>query len=92
VEVIDSNADLNAYAKIENQSGCCSPAPAQIKGQSQRCAPAGALMESQAVATAICDAPSEVADTAKLFEKFTDLLTRYNVNDYAASVKVYAVK
>ena len=28
VEVIDSHADLNSYAKIENQSGCCSPAPA----------------------------------------------------------------
>src|SRR3954471_21052213 len=24
VEVIDSGADLNAYAKVENQSGCCS--------------------------------------------------------------------
>lgn len=26
VEIIDSGADLNAYAKVENQSGCCSPA------------------------------------------------------------------
>lgn len=26
VQVIDSGADLNAYAKVENQSGCCSPA------------------------------------------------------------------
>src|SRR5262245_53210710 len=26
VEVIDTGADLNAYAKAENQSGCCSPA------------------------------------------------------------------
>ena len=25
VEVVDSAADLNAYAKLENQSGCCSP-------------------------------------------------------------------
>jgi len=25
VEVIDSGRDLNAYAKVENQSGCCSP-------------------------------------------------------------------
>jgi arsenite methyltransferase len=23
---LDSGADLNAYAKVENQSGCCSPA------------------------------------------------------------------
>ncbi len=26
VEVVDSGADLNAYAKVENQSACCSPA------------------------------------------------------------------
>jgi arsenite methyltransferase len=26
VEIIDSGADLNAYAKVEGQSGCCSPA------------------------------------------------------------------
>src|ERR1700689_5030825 len=25
VEIVDSGADLNAYAKIENQTGCCSP-------------------------------------------------------------------
>jgi arsenite methyltransferase len=26
VEIVDSGADLNAYAKVEKQSGCCSPA------------------------------------------------------------------
>jgi arsenite methyltransferase len=26
VEIVDSGSDLNAYAKVENQSGCCSPA------------------------------------------------------------------
>lgn len=25
VEIVDSGADLNAYAKVESQSGCCSP-------------------------------------------------------------------
>jgi arsenite methyltransferase len=29
VEIVDSGADLNAYARIENQSGCCSPAMAE---------------------------------------------------------------
>ena len=28
VEVIDTGKDLNAYAKVENQAGCCSPLPA----------------------------------------------------------------
>jgi arsenite methyltransferase len=25
VEIVDTGADLNAYSKVENQSGCCSP-------------------------------------------------------------------
>src|SRR3984885_772428 len=25
VEIVDSGADLNSYAKVENQAGCCSP-------------------------------------------------------------------
>lgn len=28
VEIVDSGADLNAYSKVEQQSGCCSPAMA----------------------------------------------------------------
>jgi arsenite methyltransferase len=36
VEIVDSGADLNAYSKVENQSGCCSPA---MNGESC-CAPA----------------------------------------------------
>jgi len=85
VQVIDSAADLNAYAKIENQSGCCAPAPAQIQTQS------GCGSSSPAAAACCAPAPTSEADT-KLFEQFTNLLSRYNVNDYAASVKVFAIK
>jgi arsenite methyltransferase len=70
VEVVDTGADLNAYAKVENQSGCCSPAMA----------PAGG-----------CCGPTPTTE-ANLHERLADLLRRYNVNDYAASVRVYAVK
>lgn len=43
VEIVDSGRDLNAYAKVENQSGCCSSAigkdsPFQI-AQSSCCTP-----------------------------------------------------
>src|SRR6202167_2544925 len=31
VEIVDSGADLNAYAKVENQAGCCSPAMDESK-------------------------------------------------------------
>lgn len=43
VEIVDSGKDLNAYAKVENQSGCCSPAmepaPAFPIAQSSCCTP-----------------------------------------------------
>jgi SAM-dependent methyltransferase len=60
VEIIDTGADLNAYSKVENQSGCCSASPSQ----------------------SATDAHSQLRA----------LLSKYNVNDYAASVKVYAIK
>jgi arsenite methyltransferase len=91
VQVVDSGADLNAYAKIENQSGCCAPVPTQIETQSACCSPAAS---SAAVETAVsCCTPAATPEVdTKIFEKFTELLSRYNVNDYAASVKVYAIK
>ncbi len=77
VEIVDSGADLNAYAKVENQSGCCSPAME----------PAGPF---QVVASACC-AP-EPTSAASLHEELAGLLAKYDLNAAAASVKVYAVK
>jgi arsenite methyltransferase len=70
VEIVDSGADLNAYAKVENQSGCCSPAMAEGS----------------------CCAPAADADSATLHAELSELLSKYDVNTAAASVKVYAIK
>jgi SAM-dependent methyltransferase len=75
VDIIDTGNDLNAYAKVENQSGCCSP-------------PMGSTLPVVSASTC-CSAPSEDAD---LHQRLADLLRRYNVNDYAASVRIFAVK
>ena len=77
VEIVDSGADLNAYAKVENQSGCCSPSmdagsPFQVVGEA-------------------CCTPAPT-DSASLHAELTTLLSQYDVNAAAASVKVYAVK
>jgi len=61
VQVIDSGADLNAYAQVEEQSGCCSP------DMSSSC-------------------------SGDMHNQLVELIKRYNINDFAASVKVYAVK
>src|SRR6185503_14852757 len=81
VQVIDSRADLNAYAQIENQSGCCSPAVTQIS--------AGDRLASGAYA---CCAPAPAKADEQPLNGLAELLTRYSVNDYAASVKVFAIK
>jgi len=81
VQVLDSGSDLNAYAKIENQSGCCSPAMTQISSE-----------ERLASGSYSCCAPAPAKAEEGLFDKFTELLSTYNVNDYAASVKVFAIK
>jgi SAM-dependent methyltransferase len=76
VEIVDSGADLNAYAKVENQAGCCSPAmdttnPLQVV-EGSCCTPA----------------PAEPS----LHDDLTALLSQHDVNAAAASVKVYAIK
>ena len=76
VEVVDSGADLNAYAKVENQAGCCSPA----MGGAQ---PGNPL---QVIETACC------APTPSLHDELTLLLAQHDINAAAASVKVYAIK
>ena len=73
MEVIDTGGDLNAYAKVENQSGCCSPESTSLPMAETGC----------------CSA--QPADD-NLHRRLLDLLRRYNVNDYAASVRVFAVK
>jgi arsenite methyltransferase len=63
VEIVESGSDLNAYAKVENQSACCSP-------------------------TMTSDLPGSTT----LHKDLSSLLSTYDVNQAAASVKVYALK
>jgi len=72
VEVIDTGADLNAYAKVEQQGCCCPPTTSVLP------------------VVSTCNSTQDSNET--LHARLLDLLTRYNVNDFAASVKVFAVK
>ena len=79
VAVVDSGADLNAYSKVEGQSACCSPAT---------------TVESKTlpVAAGGCCGGGGADPASAVHGGLSDLLARYDVNDYAASVKVYALK
>ncbi|MCL6503674.1 MAG: arsenite methyltransferase, partial [Pirellulales bacterium] len=73
VTVVDSGADLNAYAMGGDQAGCCGPAADVVPlGGTSGCATS--------------------RPTSTLHQRLAALLQRYNVNDYAASVRVYAIK
>lgn len=71
VVVVDSGADLNAYANIEGTSSCCSPSTTTETGS-------------------CCNPPH--SDDASIYKEMADLIRRYDVNEYAASVRVFAVK
>lgn len=90
VEVVDSGVDLNVYAKIENQVACCAPAMTETSAP-QSIGPSTSTSELP-IANTSCCTPPPVSSDANLREALADLLCRYNVNDYAASVKVYAIK
>ena len=79
VEIVDSGADLNAYAKAENQSGCCSSAMSSGNGLN--------------VLSGSCCSPAAALETGTpLHQELAELLAKYDVNAAAASVKVFAVK
>ena len=87
VEVIDSGADLNAYAQVDGQVGCCGgemvAEPVSIGAfPSGTPAPSGSTD---------CCTPAAAA-TPELISRLAELARLYNLNDYAASVKVFAVK
>jgi SAM-dependent methyltransferase len=76
VSILDTGKDLNAYSLVESQAGCCTPA-----------------MSSEASLPLVdpCCSPATPTDVT-VHDGLADLLRRYNVNDYAASVSVYALK
>lgn len=67
VQILDTGSDLNAYAKVEGQAGCCSPS-----------------MSEGLPVVSCC--------STDLHGGITELLSKHDVNDYAASVKVYAMR
>lgn len=86
VRVIDSGADLNAYAAVEGQGACCSPAMEPATGQ--------ATGLGLPIAGGGCCSPGEKGDESSVgvHAGLAALMRRYDVNDYAASVKLFAVK
>jgi len=76
VAVIDSNSDLNAYAKVENQAACCAPQASST------------TLSIAQNAGGCCNS----SDDTGAHDDLVKLIKDHNLNDYAASVKVFAIK
>jgi SAM-dependent methyltransferase len=76
VEVVDTHKDLRAYSQVENQAGCCAP-PVSLC-----CSDLTVIERSRSSEPALSD----------VHGRLVELLRKYDVNDFAASVQVYAVK
>lgn len=77
VDIVDTGADLNTYAKLENQSSCCSST--------------GTTQLPVAEMSGCCS-PRNPNDNVSVHQRLAELLRRYDVNEYAATVRVFAVK
>jgi SAM-dependent methyltransferase len=76
VQVVDTHKDLRAYAQVGDQQGCCSPTMAAV---------------SELTLADSCCPPA--ADAGAAFHaELAELLRRYDPNEFAASVQVYALK
>ncbi|MEQ9453112.1 MAG: arsenite methyltransferase [Phycisphaeraceae bacterium] len=75
VAIIDAQADLTAYAKVDGQAACCTPSPVE------------ATSSSLPIAESSCCTPAK-----PMHRDLADLFAKYDVNHYAASVKVFATK
>jgi SAM-dependent methyltransferase len=78
VEVVDTRKDLNAYSEVEGQAACCTP-PAATSAS-----PSGLTVLSGS-----CSPDRHESD---VHGGLAELLKKYDVNEFAASVQVYAVK
>lgn len=81
VQITDNGADLHVYSLVEGQSGCCSPAMEQIDEQDWITA-----------GQCCCGVEPTEAESVSVHEALVDLQRRYNLNDYAASVRITACK
>ena len=73
IVIVDSGADLTAYAAVEGTASCCS-GPQVTSGL-------------PVINTGCCDDGGTV-----IHDELADLMRRHDVNSYAASVKVFAIK
>lgn len=107
VAIIDAHTDLNAYGLVQGASACCSQPAVNTESDATSCCASDAIVQpeqakdpsaksislSVSSPTSCCSSESTSKPaTTSIHDNLADLMKRYNVNDYAASVKIFAVK
>jgi arsenite methyltransferase len=115
VQVVDAGSDLNAYAKVEGQAGCCSPTMEKpvalptasccgekVEAMESSCCSHKSAEPNPAPAVACCDrSPAALesgcctpmqSETSEVHSGLADLIKQCDVNEYAASVKIFALR
>ena len=105
IAILDAGSDLTAYAQVDGQAACCAPPSSAPEASTPEAEAAYSPLSSSAPAatTSCCSGPScceEDTSTATVTSESTktlhndlsELFERFNPNDYAASVKVLAIK
>jgi arsenite methyltransferase len=81
VEVVDTKKDLGCYSQTETEGACCSPpadSPNEKLDAAGCCGPSGCT--------------TGTAEVGAVQGGLAALLAKYDVNEFAASVQVFAVK
>ncbi len=77
MKIVDTGADLNSYAQADPEGGCC-------------CGGSPPVVEP--TTTCCCSPSSAPSQNTSLHQGMADLCSRHDFNEYAASVKIYAIK
>ena len=89
MQIVDSLTLLNSYAHVEGQSRCCSASMNESECREQPSDGSECCDKPNVEALPLVSCCSYVS--TDLRSRLSDLLARYDVNDYAASVKDYAI-
>lgn len=84
-QVVPTGADLNIYRE-GGQQGCCGPAKDAVKEESSSC-----CAPTPKPAPSSCCGSSPVEETG-FHERLAQSLQDLDLNDYAASVRIFAIK
>ncbi|MBL4848281.1 MAG: hypothetical protein JKY65_22410, partial [Planctomycetes bacterium] len=75
---------------VTEESSCC--APAAVVEETSCCAPAAVVEETSCCAPAAATTPAKDEEQPAFHDTMGKLLDTFDVNAYAASVKIFAVK